>query len=145
MNFSLRDAYNYDFWVDSFNAAFGSGIVRQNIDMRYPRVQNYLQPQEMYGDGSSNPPLIVKHYVYHQGFENVEPEMNADEGPGDDDFYATILTNPDYTPGKYYPKYQRHTMHYDLPEDPPTFRDPVLDRKPEKIVHYPLEIRRGFV
>lgn len=136
----------HDYYIDAFNAAFGSGITRPNIDIGYPRVQNYLTPKDLYADGSADPPFIVKDLVFRQGHQNIEPPVNALEGPADFDFYATILTNPDYTPGEYYPRYTKHQFYYDLPEDPAGYQDPVLYRgRPQNIAGYPLEIRRGMV
>ena len=140
-----EDDYTRKYYMDALNSAFGSGLSRQNIDIYYPRVQNYLHPQELKGDGSSNPPLPAKSFFFDQQHQKLDPEHTNGPPPADDDFYATILTNPDYTPGRYYPRYTKHQMLYDLHEDPPGYRDPVLDRKETKIAHFPLEIRRGLV
>lgn len=134
------DSQIYSYYVAAWNAAFGSGLTRQNIEIQYPIVQNYLQPKRLYSDGSTNPPEYVKSWILQSSHKEPEPETNAHYPPATFDFYSTIRSNPDFIPGHYYPIYKSHQIHYELPVS--DYDRPLVP--PKKIVYFPREIRRGM-
>lgn len=134
-----------DYYTKAWNAAFGSGLTRENVDIIYPRTQNYIYPKRLYTDGRSDAPMVTKNWIEEMKSQGTPGESDLEVGrmdlyPENADFYNTVLSNPDFTPGAYYPRYKRHQLHYDLPV-PENYRDPVLTG-PQKIAYIPLDIRR---
>lgn len=96
-------------WTQYFNETKGVAYNRRNAAIYTPIVNRYTSELNRFNDGSVAPPKIVREYTDR---EPVVPRPVLTFGNKE---YEHVDSNPNFTPGGYFPWGAEKVLYYDLP------------------------------